>query len=97
MHGNCIIMLSSSSDLDTAVFRFADIAIRARAIMNFCVEGQDVSYGGIVGISDVPSFYVSIGGPADSGNIDTLGSLEEYSTTIYDTELGDNTTAPETE
>ena len=90
-------MLSSSSNLDTAVFRLADVASRARTIMNVCVDGQNVAYGGIVGISDVPSFYVSIGGPSESGNIDTLDSLEEYSTAIYETELEGSTTVSETE
>ena len=91
-------MLSSSNDLDTAVFRLADVANRARSIINVCIEGQDVSYGGIVGmLSDVPSFYVSVGGPSESGNIDTLDSLEEYSTAIYETDLGANTTVSETE
>ena len=97
-HESCIIMLSSSNDWDTAVFRLADVANRARAIINVCVNGQAVTYGGIVGmLSDVPSFYVSVGGPAESGSIDTLDSLEEYSTAIYETELGGNTTVSETE
>ena len=97
-HGNCIIMLSSSNDWDTAVFRLADVANRARSIINVCINGQAVTYGGIVGmLSDVPSFYVSVGAPAESGNIDTLDSLEEYSTAIYETELGSNTMVSETE
>lgn len=91
-------MLSSSNDLDTAVFRLADVANRARSIINVCVKGQAVTYGGIVGmLSDVPSFYVSVGAPAESGSIDTLDSLQEYSTAIYETEVRSNTTVFETE
>lgn len=96
-HGQCIIMVSSSSNEDTAVFRLADVASRARTIINVCVNGQPVPYGGIFGVGDVPSFYVSVGGPADIGNLDTLDSLDEYSTMFYDTELGGDTTISETE
>ena len=94
--GNCIIMVSSSN-MDTAEFRLADVASRARTIIDACVTGQPVSYGGIVGISNVPSFYVSLAGPAEAGSINTLDSLEENSNIIYETELGGNNTVSETE
>lgn len=94
--GNCIIMVSSAN-MDTAEFRLADVASHARTIIDVCINGQPVTYGGIVGISDVPSFYVSVAGPANDGSIDILDSLEEYSTRIYDTELGGKNTVSETE
>ena len=87
----------SSSNMDTAEFRLADVAKRARTIIDACVTGQPVSYGGIVGISDVPSFYVSLGGPVEAGDINTLDSLEEYSSIIFETELGGKNTVSETE
>ena len=90
-------MVSSSSNVETAIFRLADVASRARTIINVCVNGQPHPYGGIVGVSDVPSFYVSVGGPAEAGNLDTLGTLEEYSTMFYGTELGGNTAVSETD
>ena len=94
--GNCIILVSSSN-MDTAEFRLADVASRARKIIDACVTGRPVSYGGIVGIADLPSFYVSIAGPGDAGNIDTLDSLEEYGSITYETEFGGKNTVSETE
>ena len=94
--GDCIIMVSSSN-MDTAEFRLADVAKRARTIIDACVTGQPVSYGGIVGISDVPSFYVSLGGPVEAGDINILDSLEEYSSITYETESGGKNTVSETE
>ena len=82
-------MLSCVNDQDTAAFRFSDVAHAAKAIMNHCVEGHDYSYGGIVGVSDVPTFYVSVAGPAMD--------LQGNSTIIDGTELGGNTMLIDTE
>lgn len=93
-------MLSCQNDMDTAELRLADVAHQARAIISRCVEGYDISYGGIVGISDVPSFYVSVAGPAaswDAASIGTINPLQGKSTTLHDTEAGGNTTFLDTE
>ena len=78
-------MLSCANDQDTAAFRLSDVAHAARAIINHCIAGRDPSYGGIVGVSDVPSFYVSVAGPA-------WMDLQGNSTIIDGTELGGNIT-----
>ncbi len=84
--GKCIIMLSCENDRDTASFKLADVARQVRAIINYCIEGHDTTYGGIVGVSDVPTFYVSIAGP-----------IQGESTTVHDTEPGGSTTFLDTE
>ena len=84
-------MVSCANDRDTSAFRLSDVAHKARAIITQCVDGRDISYGGIVGVSDVPSFYVSVAGHAEN-------TPQENSTTIDDTWLGgDNTTLFDTE
>ena len=86
----CVIMLSCANDQDAASFRLSEVAHQARAIIKQCVEGHDTSYGGIVGVSDVPSFYVSVAGAV-------MNPLQGSSTAIDDTELGGNTTLLDTE
>ncbi|KAK0508067.1 hypothetical protein JMJ35_009151 [Cladonia borealis] len=100
--GDCIIMVSCANDRDTSAFRLSDVAHAARAIINQCVVGRDLSYGGIVGVSDVPSFYVSVAGNAENrpqGNSTTINDtwLGGNNTTLFDTELGGITTLPDTE
>ena len=93
-------MLSSQNDYETALFRLADVAHQARAIINICVEGHDISYGGIVGIGAVPSFYVSVAGSASSWDLASSGTINPLlgnSTTIQDTEPGGKTTFSDTE
>lgn len=105
-------MLSCANNLDTAAFRLSDAAHAARAIINNCVQGHDPSYGGIVGVSDVPSFYVSVAGHDDNalqgnsstiddtwlgGNITLLDAGLSENTTLLDTEPGGNTTLLDTE
>ena len=64
--------------MDSPELRLADVARKARKINDACIKGQPVSYGGIVGITDLPSFYVSISGPVEVGEINnTLDSLDE--------------------
>ena len=98
--GDCIIMVSCANDRDTSAFRLADVALKARAIITQCVNGRDLSYGGIVGVSDVPSFYVSVAGHAENpqGNSTTIDDtwLGGSNTTLFDTELGEITTLPDT-
>ena len=91
-------MLSCANDRDTASLKLSDVARQARAIIDYCVEGRDASYGGIFGVSDVPTFYVSVGGPvSDGASIDSINLLQGESTTIHGTELGGNTTFLDTE
>lgn len=92
-------MLSCANDQDTAAFRLSDVAHAARAIMNHCIVGRDPSYGGIVGVSDVPTFYVSVAGPAFlEGNSTIIDGTElEGNITLLDAQLGGNTTLLDTE
>ena len=94
-------MVSCANDRDTSAFRLADVALKARAIITECVNGRVLSYGGIVGVGDVPSFYVSVAGNAESlqGNSTTIDDawLGGNNTTLFDMELGGITTLPDTE
>ena len=83
-------MLSCVNDQDTAAFRLSEVAHKARAIISHCVDNHDISYGGVFGVSDVPSFYVSVAGNARN-------PLQGNSTTIDDTEPGGNTILLDTE
>ena len=95
-------MVSCANDRDTSAFRLSDVAHKARAIITQCVDGRDISYGGIVGVSDVPSFYVSVAGHAENppqGNSTTIDDtwLGGNNATLFDTELGGITMLPDTE
>ena len=83
-------MLSCANDQDAASFRLSEVAHQATAIIELCVQGHDTSYGGIVGVSDVPSFFVSVAGPA-------MNTLQGNSTVIDDTEPGGSTMLLDTE
>ena len=83
--GDCLIMLSCENDLDSSVFRLSDVARQANKIMEACVLDGETPYGGVVGVSDVTSFYVSIGKPLPVGH--TAGIVITASTE------GDNSTA----
>ena len=62
--GACVIFVSCSNEMDTDVFRYADIAYEARKIIKKCInEETEEPYGGLSEVGLYGSFYVSVGRP----------------------------------
>ena len=66
--GNCIIIVSCENDRDAFTFRYADVLVIAKLIVENCVgrkqEGWGTfKWGGVDQVLDSETFYVSVGKP----------------------------------
>ena len=66
--GKCIIIMSCENDRDAYAFRYADVLVIAKLIVENCVEREQEGYGtfkwgGVDQILDSETFYVSVGKP----------------------------------
>ena len=67
--GNCIILMSCLNDRDAYTFRYADVLVIAKLIVENCVEREQegwgtFKWGGVDQILDSETFYVSVGKPS---------------------------------
>ena len=67
--GECIIFVSCENDRDAYTFRFADVLLAAKKIVDRCVGTEMTEkwgllrWGGIDELGDSETFYVSVGRP----------------------------------
>ena len=93
--GKCRIIINCQNDRDTGVFRYADIAQKARRIIDNCVNHPDpfghypmLNWGGVDGILGEDTFYVAVAKPMTSlsgveiVNLSVLGSGESVDSGI---------------
>ena len=67
--GKCIILISCENDRDAFTFRYADVLVIAKLIVENCVEREQEGWGtfrwgGVDQILDSETFYVSVGKPS---------------------------------
>lgn len=68
--GDCIILVSCENDRDAFAFRYADILVIARRLVENCVGKEQerwgtLRWGGVEDILDSETFYVSVGRPSE--------------------------------
>ena len=66
--GDCVILISCENDRDAYAFRYADVLVIAKLIVENCVEREQegwgtFKWGGVDQILDSETFYVSVGRP----------------------------------
>ena len=66
---DCIILVSCENDRDAFAFRYADVLVIARRLVENCVGKEQESWGplrggGVEDILDSETFYVSVGRPS---------------------------------
>ena len=66
--GDCLILVSCENDRDAYTFRFADILVIAKRLVDNCVGIQSkrwglLRWGGVDDLGDSETFYVSVGKP----------------------------------
>lgn len=67
--GECIIFVSCENDRDAYTFRFADVLVVAKRIIDKCVDTETeeewgvLRWGGVDELGDSETFYVSVGKP----------------------------------
>lgn len=67
--GECIIFVSCENDRDAYTFRFADVLVVAKKIVDKCVGTETeekwglLRWGGVDELGDSETFYVSVGKP----------------------------------
>ena len=66
--GDCIIIISCENDRDAYAFRYADVLLIAKLIVDNCVDREEegfgtLNWGGVDQILDSETFYVSVGKP----------------------------------
>ena len=67
---DCIVFVSCENDYDKDVFRYADVAQKANAVIDRCVKiGEGTPWGGVEAIGSIGSFYVSV-----TGRFDRIGT-----------------------
>ena len=65
--GECLIVMSCENDRDAATFRFADVLVVARRLVDTCVGTMQsekwglLRWGGVEVLGDTETFYVSVG------------------------------------
>ena len=67
---DCIIVVSCVNDRDAFAFRYADVLVIARRLVENCVGKEQerwgtLRWGGVADILDSETFYVSVGRPAE--------------------------------
>ena len=79
--GDCIILISCENDRDAYTFRYADVLVVAKSLIENCVGREQerwgtLRWGGVDDILDSETFYVSVGKPHDLSQPNTgAGSL----------------------
>lgn len=68
MSGKCIILVSCENDRDAYTFRFADVLVVAKRLVDACVGAENeewglLRWGGVDDLGDSETFYVSVGKP----------------------------------
>lgn len=67
--GECLIFVSCENDRDAYTFRFADVLVVAKKLVDTCVATKEVEkwgllrWGGVDILGDTETFYVSVGKP----------------------------------
>ena len=64
-HGFCMIIVSCVNDHDADYLRLLDVSMIAVSIIKRCVDEPEMKYGGLHGVGDAGTFYVSVGRSAD--------------------------------
>ena len=78
---DCVIIISCENDRDAFAFRYADVLVIAKLIVENCVEREQEGFGtfrwgGVDQILDSETFYVSVGKPSEPIPSSTgIGSL----------------------
>ena len=71
---DCIVFVSCENDYDADVFRYADVAQKAKKVIDDCVNIDDgTPWGGVEPVGSIGSFYVSVQGRFDRGKADLVG------------------------
>ena len=65
---DCVIIISCENDRDAYAFRYADVLLIAKLIVDNCVGREEegfgtLNWGGVDQILDSETFYVSVGKP----------------------------------
>ena len=62
-YGLCVIYVSCSNDHDSDYFSLVDVSRAAISIIKNCVDQPEIKYGGLEGVGNSGTFYVSVGKP----------------------------------
>ena len=72
-HGQCITFVRTTEEEGRDEFRYVDVAIAAKRIIEKCIEGSKYARGGTAGVGKLEeTFYVSVGGLAPSPGNGTI-------------------------
>lgn len=87
--GECVIFVSCENDRDAYTFRFADVLVEARTLVDNCVgkESQEwgiLRWGGVTILGNSETFYVSVGKPFSPRTPIGVVSLELVNGTLLD-------------
>ena len=89
--GDCLILVSCENDRDAYTFRFADVLVVAKRLVDNCVEGRVserwglLRWGGVDDLGASETFYVSVGKPfAPRIPAESAGPVESLNGTRLD-------------
>ena len=89
--GDCLILVSCENDRDAYTFRFADVLVVAKRLVDNCVEGREserwglLRWGGVDDLGASETFYVSVGKPfAPRIPAESAGPVESLNGTRLD-------------